>query len=191
MLVLRELGAGRWQFVWGVRGAVSLTRILFCRFAVKAEENKDEPALLALSDSIWEENPFGWQNKCGDDHSNLLVSHSLASRRQFWLALARTFLSVVSFILPGKWNPKYGQLVRTGALVTSESYNKWKSLSPLPPPPLPLCYLRQKMIFPPVCFGVFHPERKGLAYGYNSAFRAFWRAANVYLSRYKQVKVHS
>lgn len=38
---------------------------------------------------------------------------------------------------------------------------------------------------PLVCFGVFHPERKGLACGYNSAFRAFWRAANVYLSRYK------
>lgn len=53
------------------------------------------------------------------------------------MTLARTILSVwgpvVSVILLGKWNPKYGQLVRTGALVTSESYNKWKSLSPLPP----------------------------------------------------------
>ena len=53
------------------------------------------------------------------------------------MGLAGTILSVwgplVSVILPGKWNPNYRQLVRTGALVTSESYNKWKSLSPLPP----------------------------------------------------------
>lgn len=129
------------------------------------------------------------KKKCGDAHSSFLVSDSMARRRQFCSALARTVLSVwgplAPVILPGKWNPNGGQLVRTGALVTSESYNKWKSLSPLPP--LPLCYLRQKMIFfsPLVCFGVFHPERKGLACGYNSAFRTFWRAANVYLSRYK------
>ena len=38
---------------------------------------------------------------------------------------------------------------------------------------------------PLVCFGVCHPERKGLACGYNSAFKTFWRAASVYLSRYK------
>lgn len=53
-----------------------------------------------------------------------------------WLWLAPFSLSgglLFSVILPGKWNPKYGQLVKTRALVTSESYNKWKSLSPLPP----------------------------------------------------------
>lgn len=125
----------------------------------------------------------------GDGHSSFLVSDWLASRRQFCLAPPRTVLSVwgpvVSVILPGKWNPKYGQLVRTGALVTSESYNKWKSLSPVPP--FTFVLLEAENDFPPplVCFGVFHPERKGLASGYNSAFRAFWRAANVCLSRYK------
>lgn len=100
----------------------------------------------------------------------------------FCLSGGLLFLS--SFLESGRQD--YRQLVRTGALVTSESYNKWKSLSPLPPFTFVLLEAENDFFFsPPVCFGVFHPERKGLAYGYNRAFRAFWRAADVYLSRYK------
>ena len=88
--------------------------------------------------------------------------------RQKSTALARTVLSVwrslAPVILSGKWNPNCGRLVRTGALVTSESYNKWKSLSPLPP--LPLCYLRQKMIFfffSPGLFWSLSSREKGIS----------------------------
>lgn len=69
--------------------------------------------------------------------------------------------SVVSFILPGKWNPKYGQLVRTGALVTSESYNKWKSLSPLPP--FTFVLLEAENDFSPGLFWSLSSREKGIS----------------------------
>lgn len=93
------------------------------------------------------------------------MSDSLARRRQFCLALARTFLSVwgpvVSVILPGKWNPNYGQLVRTGALVTPESYNKWKSLSPLPP--FTFVLLEAENDFSPGLFWSLSSREKGIS----------------------------
>lgn len=89
------------------------------------------------------------------------MSDTLASGRQFCLVPERTFLSVVSFILPGKWNPKYGQLVKTGALVTPESYNKWKSLSPLPP--FTFVLLEAENDFSPGLFWSLSSREKGIS----------------------------
>lgn len=152
------------QFVAGILG--SRTWIVICSFAVKAEENKDKSLLF-----------WPWMTAVGrrtllDGRTSveMIIPAFLCQicwregGSSVWLWLERFFpsggLLFLSFLLEsgiltmGSWlglEPWW--LLK---VITNGSHYHHC-------PPLPLCYLRQKMIFPPGLFWSLSSREKGIS----------------------------